>query len=909
MPSPKILIVEDDTSTAAMIRGLLISFGYSTSGIVSSGEDAIEKCERFHPNLVLMDIKLEGEMDGIEAAQQIHRRFNIPVVFLTSYADNETLQRAKVSDPFGYIIKPIEKRELHTAIEIALYRYKMEKKLNKNQQLLRATLKGISDAVIATDADGRIMFINEGAEELTGWSWEEALGMNLFSVFNIIWEDSRTPINNIVEEVSKKGFVFDPSQKIILISKQGQEFPVENNATLIKDDRDNVTGVVIVSRNIIRRRQTAKALDESEKRYEILFQNTAGGILAADIKTKKIKFGNPSICKMLGYSQAELLQMNVTDIHPKESLEHALSEFDAQARGEKTLTQNIPCLRKDGRIIYVDINTTKTIIDGNECNIGFFSDITDRKKAVEAMIESEAEWRSLVENAPDIIMTIDKDYKILYMNRPFFDAAIEEAIGESIYKYFPLEHKDTMWKMLEKVFNTGEIVSFEIKVDSPNSAPAWFSIRLGPIRFNGSVIAAASFITDITQRKLTEEQKKKLQDQLTKAEKMESLGLLAGGVAHDLNNIITPLVAYPDLILIKIPKDSPAVKYIKRLGKSAEEAAAVIQDLLTMARRGRYIMVPTNLNDVIENYLDSPGFIRLGEEHPEIDFQKGLDENLPDIMGSATHLLKVVMNLIVNAYDAMQDGGLLTVETSQQYLEKLINGHDKINKDDYVVFKVRDTGVGIDSADIEKIFEPYYSNKEIGRSGSGLGLSVVYGIIKDHGGYYDINTEPGKGTEFIFYFPVLKVSPDDDTLAGSDDKKTGGIKGVDFLGEETILVVDDCEEHRNLTFELLISQGYNVHTVVNGKEALEYLNDNQVDMVVLDMVLEESFDALDTYREIQKISPGQKAIIISGYSPTQRVEELQMLGAGQFVRKPFSRQTLSKAIRQELDKKETILIT
>jgi len=909
MPKPKILIVEDDISTATMIRGLLISLGYSISAMVSSGEEAIEKCERLHSNLVLMDIKLEGEMDGIEAAQQIHRHFDIPVVFLTSYADNETLQRAKVTDPFGYIIKPFEKRELHTGIEIALYRHKMEKKLNKNQQLLRATLKGIGDAVIATDSDGRIMFINEGAEELTGWSWEEALGMNLFSVFNIIWEDSRTPISNIVEEVLKKGFVFDPSQKIVLISKQGKEVPVENNATLIKDDKDNITGVVIVSRNIIHRRLAMKALNESEKRYEMLFRSTAEGILASDIETKKFKLANPAICKMLGYSREELLQMSVADIHPKESLDRVFSEFEAQARGEKTRASNIPCLKKYGQVIYVDINTTKAVIDDRECNVGFFSDITERKKATEAMIESEAEWRSLVENAPDIIMTIDKNYKILYINRPFFDVAIDEAIGESIYKYFHLRHKDAMRKMLEKVFKTGKIVSFEIDVDFPNSSQTWLSIRLGPIRFNGLINAAALFITDITQRRLVEEQKKKLQIQLTKAEKMESLGLLAGGVAHDLNNIITPLVAYPDLILAKIPEDNPAVKHVRLLGKSAEEAAAVIQDLLTMARRGRYIMTPTNLNDVIENYLDSPGFIRLSEEHPKIDFQKELDENLPDIMGSATHLLKVVMNLIVNAYEAMPDEGRLTIQTSRQYLEKLINGHDKINRDDYVVFKVRDTGVGIDSPDIEKIFEPYYSNKDIGRSGSGLGLSVVYGILKDHGGYYDINTEPGKGTEFMFYFPVLNISRDDNTHTDSTDKKTGGNIIEDFRGEETILVVDDCREHRDLTAELLASQGYNVYTAADGREALKYLSDNQVDMVILDMVLEESFDALDTYREIQKISPEQKAIIISGYSPTKRVEELQMLGARQFVRKPFSRQTLSKAIRQEFDNKETAFVT
>jgi len=355
--------------------------------------------------------------------------------------------------------------------------------------------------------------------------------------------------------------------------------------------------------------------------------------------------------------------------------------------------------------------------------------------------------------------------------------------------------------------------------------------------------------------------------------------------------MLGPLVGYPELMLMKLPEDSPLRKQIKIMGRSARDAADVIQDLLTLARRGRYEMMPTDLNEVIENYLDSPSFIQLSESHSNVEKKINLTENIGPIQGSAAHLAKVVMNLIVNAYDAMPDGGEITISTTQENLTSLPSGYSKIEHRDYIVMRVSDTGIGMDLKDKERIFEPYFSKKKMGSSGSGLGLSVVYGIVMDHKGYYDIISKIGKGAEFMIFFPVV------DKLEKNNEEIS------DFSGNEKVLVVDDVEEVRDLASALISSYGYTVKTAKNGHEAIEYLEKNEIDLLVIDMIMEKGFDGLDTYKEILKIHTAQRAVIISGYSSTSRVEKMQELGAGKYIKKPFTREILGQSIREELDRK------
>jgi PAS domain S-box-containing protein len=262
MSDVKILVVEDESIVAMDIKHRAESLGYTVTGITPSGEDAIQKATETLPNLVLMDIVLKGEMDGVEAAQKIRDTLDIPVVYLTAYSDEKTLKRAKVTEPFGYIIKPFEDRELHSAVEVALYKHKMEKKLKESEKWLSTTLESIGDAVIATDENGKVKFMNPVAMEITGWGELDAFGKDLDEVFNIIREDSGAPIDNPLNEVIEKNQIIELNEPTILITKEGKKVPIDDSSAPIRDETGNIIGVALVFRDITERRKAEREREE-----------------------------------------------------------------------------------------------------------------------------------------------------------------------------------------------------------------------------------------------------------------------------------------------------------------------------------------------------------------------------------------------------------------------------------------------------------------------------------------------------------------------------------------------------------------------------------------------------------------------------------------------------------------------
>jgi signal transduction histidine kinase/ActR/RegA family two-component response regulator len=398
----------------------------------------------------------------------------------------------------------------------------------------------------------------------------------------------------------------------------------------------------------------------------------------------------------------------------------------------------------------------------------------------------------------------------------------------------------------------------------------------------------------IEERKKAEIERFKLETQLQRAQKMEAIGTLAGGVAHDLNNILSGLVSYPELLLMEIPEDSPLRQPIMTIKKSGENAANVVNDLLTLARRGVAVTEVLNLNNAIADYLDSPEFEKLKLDHNGIQVETHLDENLLNIAGSPVHLTKTVMNLVSNAVEAMPRGGKVVIKTENRYIDRPIRGYDTIEEGDYVVFGISDSGVGISSEDIDRIFEPFYTKKVMGRSGTGLGMAVVWGTVKDHNGYIDVRSTENRGTSFTIYFPVTRQRRPEDTVPFSIEKFKG--KG------ESILIVDDIQEQREIASKMLTRLEYKVAVVPSGEEAIWFLEKNHADLIVLDMIMDPGMDGLDTYIRALEINPGQKAIIASGFSETDRVRKAQSLGAGAYVRKPYTLEKLGLAVKEELDK-------
>jgi CheY-like chemotaxis protein len=313
-----------------------------------------------------------------------------------------------------------------------------------------------------------------------------------------------------------------------------------------------------------------------------------------------------------------------------------------------------------------------------------------------------------------------------------------------------------------------------------------------------------------------------------------------------------------------------------------------------MARRGVSGRKVLNLNEIILDYQISPESEKLSSYNSAVRIKTDLEPNLLNISGSPVHLNKTLFNLVSNAMDAMPQGGDLIIKTTNQYLDKPIHGYDNIKEGDYVVLSVTDTGEGIPAADIQRIFEPFYTKKIMGRSGTGLGLAVIWGTVKDHQGYIDVQSEEGRGSTFTLYFPVTRkeISSEGDSVSISE-----------YMGKgETILVVDDVRDQRELASEMLKKLNYKVSTVASGEDAVKYLKEHKIDLLVLDMIMYPGIDGLDTYKAILKIHPKQKAIIVSGFSESDRVHVAQTLGAGEYLKKPYVIEKLGLAVRKELDR-------
>lgn len=514
-----------------------------------------------------------------------------------------------------------------------------------------------------------------------------------------------------------------------------------------------------------------------------------------------------------------------------------------------------------------------------------------------ALSESEQRYRILFESAVEgILVTEIKTKKFKYAN-----PALCEILGYTekefeqmtLFDIYPKDKLESALSQLETMAKGGKILTSDVAYCRKDGTIIYADIKGTKILVDQTECILIHF-TDITSRKLAEDENRKLQLRLQRAEKMEALGVLAGGVAHDLNNVLCGLVSYPEFLLLDLPEGSPLRNPILTIESSGKKAAAIVQDLLTLARRGVAVTEVTNLNDVISEYLGSLEFEKLKKFHPNTEIDVNLNEDLFNITGSPVHLSKTVMNLVSNAAEASPDGGHIIISTKNQYVDQIISGYEDVMEGDYVVLTVADQGIGISAEDKEKIFEPFYSKKVMGRSGTGLGMAVVWGSVKDHKGYINVVSEVGKGTKFILYFPVTRKETEKGDADISIEKLLG--KG------EKILVIDDVREQRDIASMLLTKLGYSVATVSSGEKAVEYMKTESADLLILDMIMDPGMDGLQTYKDILEQHPGQKAIIASGFSETDRVKEAHKLGAGQYVRKPYALKQLGMAVKTELRK-------
>jgi two-component system cell cycle sensor histidine kinase/response regulator CckA len=472
---------------------------------------------------------------------------------------------------------------------------------------------------------------------------------------------------------------------------------------------------------------------------------------------------------------------------------------------------------------------------------------------------------------------------------------MEERVGMSGFDIIHPDDVETIMKKFTEGLPSNQSIRVEYRVRHADGHYVWLDTVGDLLRDDqGNPTAVVMSSRDISERKLAEDEKRSLEERLNRAEKMEALGQMAGGVAHDLNNVLGVLSGYSELLLVEIPEGQRARGYAEKILQSTEKGAAIIQDLLTLARRGVTVSDVINLNSIISCFLKTPLFDNIKDYHPRVTFSADYGKNLLNIKGSSIHLEKTLINLVSNAAEAISGKGEVTIRTENRYLDKSIRGYDEVREGDYAVLSVSDTGTGISAEHREKIFEPFYTKKTMGRSGTGLGLAIVWGTVKDHNGYIDVQTKVGEGTTFTLYFPVTR----EELIAPQQKEPLERYMGKG----ETVLVVDDIAEQRDIASGLLARLGYEVHEVSSGEKAIEYLAGNKADILILDMIMAPGIDGLETYQRVLAVNPKQKAILVSGFSETDRVREAQKLGAGAYVKKPYIMEKIGLAVRQELDR-------
>ncbi|MDJ0667739.1 MAG: response regulator [Desulfobacterales bacterium] len=528
---------------------------------------------------------------------------------------------------------------------------------------------------------------------------------------------------------------------------------------------------------------------------------------------------------------------------------------------------------------------------------------TRELQQVKSQLENKTrELQIMLDSSPALIFFKDSTGRYIRANRRFADflnIPINALIGHTHRELFP----NVLASVLEddsEVIRTGHpLPQRHGIVASPDGTKSIIIDKIPYKNSQGEVIGIIGFALDVTQQEVTRKEKEELQQKLARSQKMESLGLLAGGVAHDLNNVLTGFVSYPELLLMELPEDSPLREPIRTIQESGQKAAAIVQDLLTLARRGVTHTEVLSLNEIIIGYISSPEHRQLTDNFPMVKVDLDLSADLLYIKGADVHLRKTVMNLIYNAYEAQADGGLVTVKTYNCYVDQPLKGYDYVEEGDYAVMEIGDKGIGIDPDDLNRIFEPFYSRKSMGRSGTGLGMAVVWGTVQDHGGYIDVRSRISRGTVFTLYFPLTREVP---------SVKSEPLPLQAYMGQgETILVVDDIATQREIAAGLLRKLNYHVVMAASGEDAVAYLDDHECDLIVLDMIMDPGMDGLDTYRRIIERHPGQKAIIASGFSETKRVREAQELGAGAYVKKPYLLEKIGVAVREEFSRDKVVV--
>ncbi len=859
-PRARVLVVDDERIVAQDVSESLENMGCSVVDTALSGPDAIERAREHRPDLIMMDVVLQGDMDGIQAASIIRKEMDISCIFLTAYSDPAMLDRAKLTNPAGYIVKPFEEAGLRSTVEIALYKVEAERALRESQEWLSTTLLSMEDSVVTLGPDEKIHFLNPSAEKLSGMTLAEARGRNISEVFKLFDGVSGQPVEDIGSKAVREGLVASGGNALLLPREKGDSVFLDCTASTIVGQQGMVNGAVIVLRDVTSQKVAERELHEYRDRLEVLVEK----------RTHEIKQRN----EQLG------------------------EEVEVRRKAEKALEYRVEMQNLVTRVSFEFLRHKQT--EMNEAMTDALKHIADFFKVESAFLfEYSPDGKTLslsyLWHAEEKFRRMRRAFRNLKSSRfPWFRLQLHQSevlFVENPEKLPPEalpEREFLMHYGLKTVLGIpvreGEKVTGCLGRHVTEAARPWVKEDITCLQMCSDVIISA------INRLQAEEEKGRLQEQLGQSQKMEAVGKLSGGIAHDFNNMLLPIIGYTDMLLTTMEVDDPRVNDLEEIRKAAERAASLTRQLLAFSRKQVIAKTIFDLNDAIDSMENM--LVRLIGE--DVMFECELDPAVRRVRADRGQIEQVLLNLVVNARDAMPTGGSITVRTGNIAAkdDKLELISDEMPRGSYVFIEVSDTGCGMTEELVHNIFDPFYTTK--GLDGTGLGLSVVYGILEQHNGGVIVDSLQGEGSVFTVFLPAAAdaeaKAPDQQNSMSLTESVRSPESAREWKGEgERILLVEDEAGVSKFVSEALSQNGYEVLSAANLREARKVFEDEEgrFDMVFSDAVLPDG-NGLELLDDVLDSHPQIRALLSSGYTDKHAVIEMLKQRPISFLQKPYS---------------------
>jgi PAS domain S-box-containing protein len=754
-------------------------------------------------------------------------------------------------------------------------RVRTQTELLEQQARYKSLFQYAPMGILLMDAGARYVDANRKALDILGYRLEQITQM---TGHDLIHPDDL----NAQPLITPKD-IADPDRDITLerefLCSDGRYMPVAVHLRAFTTDF-----MIVMFRDISQSKGAEKALKAANEALEVVNRCSNAAIISFD-RNSCVTFWNPAAEKMFGWAQQEVIGRPFPAV-PEDKREEYEAIFKEKMKGKAFTDLEVVRRKKNGQRFYVSSTTGPFHNDKGEI-IGFISvmiDITRRKRAEEALQQSEERYRSLVENTQDGYFICDfHTGGFRFLNQRMCD-----LLGYTREEALQLTLWDVLSENDHRIMRT--LIESQQAGPKTNTPPrSYIAVRKQETQFRAEISTALvtfnekpaiqGLLRDVTE-------KERLHAKLQQAQRLESVGTLAGGVAHDFNNLLMAIQGNASLALNKVKASHSAYDKLRNITTYVEDAAALTKQLLGFARGGKYEVKATQLNDLIQKTAHM-----FGRTKKEITIRVKPQQDLWSIAVDRGQIEQVLLNLLVNAWQAMPNGGQIFIRTSNVVLDSAYAKAYNVKPGEYTKTSVTDTGVGMDKAVQNKIFEPFFTTKDRGR-GTGLGLASAYGIIKNHDGIINVYSERGKGTTFTIYLPATET-----------DEITGEKSDMSPLrGTETVLIVDDEEIILNVASELLQELGYRTHIARTGLEAVDVYHQQQdeIDVVILDMVMPE-MSGEEIYKKIRQMNPEVKILLASGYSIDGKASQILRYGCNGFIQKPFNIEELSRKLRELLD--------